>query len=131
MQPHLAPTATALRRTAVALLLLAFVLAQSLGWMHRAVHGTGGAASAMSAGVHASADAPREQAEAGIAGLFRGHADASDCRLFDALAQPGCAASALVVLPLSLPAAILAAAYGEFVARWSALFDARGPPSSR
>ena len=131
MHARFATPTTAARRAAVAMLLLVFVLAQSLGWMHRALHGTGGAASTMKVSLHASVHAPREQAEAGIAGLFRGHAEASDCRLFDALAQPGCAAAAVVVLPLSLPTAVLATAHGDFVARWSALFDARGPPPTR
>lgn len=131
MKVHPAAPITTVRRTAVALLLLAFVLAQSLGWMHRALHGSGGAASTIANAVHAYEHAPQARAGAGIADLFRGHADASDCRLFDAVAQPGCAASPIVLLPLSLPSTVLVATHGDFVARWTALFDARGPPSPR
>jgi len=36
-----------------------------------------------------------------------------------------------VVLPLLLPAATLACLQGEAVARWVALFEARGPPAAR
>lgn len=121
---------TALRRVAVSALLVAFVLAQALGWMHRGLHGSGAAPAAV-ASLHAQGERSAHALSSGIAGLFDGHADASDCRLFDAIAQPGCAPSHAAVLPLPLLQAVLLASHGDFVARWSALFDARGPPPSR
>jgi hypothetical protein len=36
-----------------------------------------------------------------------------------------------VVLPALLPAAVFLYLEGEVLARWVALFDARGPPSAR
>lgn len=77
------------------------------------------------AGAHAAHEAPTGWA------LFGAHADA-ECRLYDQLAGGvGAPAFPPVVLPIVLPAATFAFLQGAFVARWVALFDARGPPSSR
>lgn len=105
------------------------VLAQALGLMHRALH------------VPGALVGPPELRQASLApahghgahwaqDLFAGHGD-TDCRLLDALAHPACPAAPLLVLPVQLAAPRLAAAHGDFVARWAALFDARGPPASR
>ena len=117
-------------RVAVLVLLAAFVLAQALGWMHRALHGDAGPDRPVAAAVHA-VDHGEGEAPGFLDALFGSHAEASDCRLFDAVAQPGCAPSLVQVSAVALPAAVLLASHGDFVARWSALFDARGPPSSR
>ena len=130
MIAHRPPQRHAAARAAVLVLLAAFVLAQALGWMHRALHGDTGPDRPVAAAVHALDDAPGA-AEGFLEALFGSHADASDCRLFDAVAQPGCAPSPLELAAVALPAAMLLASHGDFVARWSALFDARGPPPSR
>jgi hypothetical protein len=118
------------RRLAVAALVLAFVLAQALAWVHRGLHG-----SASESWRHAPVAAAADHHGGGVAGalqdLFSSHADGSDCRLFDALGQPGCAPAPLVALPVTIPAGYLLATHADFVARWAALFDARGPPASR
>lgn len=118
------------RRIAVASLLLVFVLAQTLGWIHRGLHG------AASEGWHGSSPAAAVQVElsgaaAPILDLFSSHADTSDCRLFDVLGQPGYAPAPLLPLTALVPAGYLLATHADFVARWVALFDARGPPTSR
>ena len=114
-------------------LLVAMVLAQALGWMHRSMHWT--AASSGAPALHAGASDAAEAVHAGarsgwIADLFGSHGDASECRLFDVLGQAGCAPAASL-LPVLPAASLLVATHGDFVARWAALFDARGPPASR
>ena len=64
--------------------------------------------------------------------LFTGHATAADCLVFDQL----CGAQALhflplQVLPTTLPSFVLVTLAGDFIARWAALYQARGPPSAR
>ena len=113
-------------------LLAVLVLAQTVGWMHRGLHGTSSSAMAAPSASHVHADAA-DPAKSGswIHALFGSHTDASDCRLFDVLGQPGCASAALLPQTLIPMATLLATAHADFVARWAALFDARGPPSSR
>ena len=65
--------------------------------------------------------------------LYSGHQqDDADCRAYDQLghfdAAPGCAAA---VLPLVLTPFLLSTLTGLATARWHALFQARGPPSLR
>lgn len=120
-------------RAAVVALLVVLVLAQTLGWMHRALHGDAGAGSRhglVAAAAEAATHADTAHG-AGLHDLFGSHAEPNDCRLFDALGQPGCMPAPLVVLPVLLPAASLALTHADFVARWAALFDARGPPPTR
>ena len=112
-------------RAATLALLAAFVLAQTLGWLHRAAHGGSLPAQPAFAALGFT------HAKAADAKAFGHDAGTAECRLYDAVAQPGCAPAPLLVLPIALPAAIVAATLGEFVARWAALFDARGPPASR
>lgn len=124
------PSPTAVQRLALLVLLAAFVLAQTLGWIHRGLHGEPGGSWRGAGTVHELSE-PRG-AETGIfEALFGSHADASDCRLFDAVAQPAMASAKLALAPLAPPSAILLASHAGFVARWCALFDARGPPPVR
>lgn len=61
--------------------------------------------------------------------LFANHLSETDCRLFDQLADShGMPAAAVLVLPVVMPLATVAVFQGEALARWAALFDARGPP---
>ena len=64
--------------------------------------------------------------------LFAGHYKAADCLVFDQL----CGAQALhflplQVLPTTLSSLVLVTLAGDFIARWAALYQARGPPSAR
>lgn len=92
-------------------------------------------ASAMPAGVPsatASASALTWRPIAALlSALFGDHVDA-DCRLYDQLAGAAAVLSVpLMALPVVLPTARLAFFEGEYLARWVALFDARGPPPTR
>lgn len=124
----LAPATRRARAWLVAALVL-LVLAQALGQMHRALHVPG-----MLVGQPELRQATLAHGHAHgqhwVQDLFAGHGDA-DCRLLDALAHPACPAAPLLVLPMQLGAPLLAAARSDFVARWAALFDARGPPAFR
>ena len=124
------PSRTAAQRLAVLVLLAAFVLAQALGWIHRGLHGESGASWREAGTAHALSE-PRDAGGGIFEALFGSHADGSDCRLFDVVAQPAMASAKLSIAPLAPPAAMLLAGHAGFVARWCALFDARGPPTSR
>jgi hypothetical protein len=131
MQSRKLPLPAPARRAAIVALLLALVLAQTLGWMHRVLHGSGleGGQHAFSAAVEPAQDEGAH--DHGVHDLFGSHEEPTDCRLFDVLGQPGCATPPLLVLPVLVPAAQLAHTQADFVARWAALFDARGPPHPR
>jgi hypothetical protein len=119
----------AVSRILVGWLLLALVAVQTLGQMHRVVH-----APAVVAG-HAHEVHVHHDHGHGVdwtAGLFAGHNETPDCRLFDQLTHGdtlGCAAAP--ALPMALPVALLAFSQGEALARRAALFEARGPPFFR
>jgi hypothetical protein len=67
-----------------------------------------------------------------LASLFSSHDGDSDCRLFDQASHGQTApAFALLSLPLVLSSVAFDISRGEALARWAALFDARGPPSTR
>jgi hypothetical protein len=141
------PPASSERRgasSAAALLWLlsaALLFAQLLGLMHGVVHGPqadihshshvhqGGRHQEHSALAHAEDE---RAAEGWLASLFSSHDGDSDCRLFDQ-ASHGQAAPLfpLLSLPLVLCTAAFDISRGEALARWAALFDARGPPSTR
>lgn len=125
-------------------LVLALVGAQSLGFMHRVVHGGLSptvAAPAVSASLlfasatpdgGAAQTAPARSSGSALAGLFFGHDGKSTCPLFDGLTSPAIAPTlALVVAAVVLPNEQLRTFAADFVARWAALFDARGPPDFR
>ncbi|TFY96553.1 hypothetical protein [Ramlibacter rhizophilus] len=100
-------------------LALALLAAQAVGLAHRTVHGPQPAGAA-----HAAAQADHDGHD-----LFGHEAGGIDCRLLDALGQPGVPGAPSLVLPLALSPVVLAGGHGDFVARWVALFDARGPPA--
>jgi hypothetical protein len=110
------------------LVLFALMAAQTMGLMHRVVHG--GIAAPVAA-PYAQDDGAGRAGGGWLAGLFSSHDDAS-CPLYDQLAQGG-----LVTLPPALALPLVPSAFvlqwfqGEVLARWAALFDARGPPSIR
>ena len=113
-----------IRRRLVWLLVFALVTAQALGLMHRVVHAPHGHAPA-----HQQVQA--SHATDWVAGLFAAHHDDSTCRLFDPLNHEGAPSVPAVLLPLVPASFFLDFFQGECLARWAALYDARGPPSLR
>jgi hypothetical protein len=111
-----------LRRRLLWLLVFAVVAAQTLGLLHRIVHAPASEV-ALANGV---------QAKGWVHDLFAGHEGDADCRLFDQLNASGVLPD-IPVMPVvqALPAFFLQWYLGESLARWAALFDARGPPSLR
>lgn len=100
------------------LLAFALVAAQALGLMHQVVH--------------AQHDHDHGHEHGGIAALFDSHEEGSlECRLFDPLNHDAAPAVAALVLPVVTAFFFLDRFDGEFLARWAALFDARGPPFLR
>jgi len=135
------------------LLVAALLLAQLLGLMHGVVHGPQShfhTHTHSPAHSHAHHDVHHDDtqhhehislthAEEQVEGeggwlnaLFASHDGDSDCRLFDQ-ASHGHAAPTfpMLSLPLVLSSAAFDISRGEALARWAALFDARGPPSIR
>ncbi|GAA4334157.1 hypothetical protein GCM10023165_09830 [Variovorax defluvii] len=115
-------------RALLCVLALALWLATTLGLMHRTLHG------------HALSHAPAAaagQSETGhpvhgLSALFGGHGSDADCRLYDQLSHgPAALCVPALMLPVQLPAATFLFLLGEALARWVALFDARGPPPAR
>lgn len=129
-----APLHPPLRSAIVFGLALALWFASTLGLVHGTLHWHGAASGQHAHSQALEADAPGHgHAAGGVGKLFDGHADGDNqCRLYDQLsgghALPGLAS---LVLPLTLPAATFHFFLGEALARWVALFDARGPPTAR
>jgi hypothetical protein len=124
------PFAQRTLRTRTLLCVLAFALwaATTLGLLHGTLHGAAASAHADAA---TGAVAGKAAASRGLSALFGVHSEA-ECRLYDQLSH-GAAAPCVppVLLPVLLPAASFVWLEGEVFARWIALFDARGPPSTR
>lgn len=119
------------RNAAVCVLMLALLWAQSLGLWHSAVHGDAQHHGARSAMAQATAHEPG-QAPSLLQRLFAGHPLDTDCQFFDQHSHGdilSSAAAAAAVLALSAPA--LVTSHALAVARWHALFQARGPPPLR
>lgn len=126
-----------------ALLAIALWFASTMGLVHGVVHvpgvsqvaeqtdKTGSNLSVVAA--QSVAKAARAAHVSGFAALFADHSDGdAQCRLYDQLSHgPAAIAVPLIVLPLVLPTATFDFFEGEVLARWVALFQARGPPSSR
>jgi hypothetical protein len=111
-------------------LVLALVWAQSLGLWHSVVHGD--APYAARTGVSQLAAQDTGQAPSLLQRLFAAHQLDADCQFFDQHSHGdilSAAPAVVVVLALSAPA--LVASHALAVARWHALFQARGPPSVR
>src|SRR6187402_797269 len=95
-------------------MLFALVAAQTLALVHRISHtGTSGATSIAASGWAAA--------------LQDGHADDPSCQVFDQASQALlCFGVPAPLLPVMLPSQFIQWSLGEAVARWAALFDARG-----
>jgi hypothetical protein len=121
-----------------ALLVVALWFAGSLGLVHRSLHMPGLAQAAVATTIgragldhHGHPHHDGAHATDGLAKLFGDHSDA-DCRLYDQLSDgAGVPGVPILLLPVLLPSATFAWLQGEALARWVALFDARGPPSAR
>ena len=138
------------------LVVLALVAAQALGLMHRVVHpqltGAGVAglvAHAQGASVpgylaqqrhqgedrdgHTAADHDHDHdhGQGWVAALFSAHADDGSCRLFDPLQHEGALTLPALLLPVALTSRFIDFSRGDCLARWAALYDARGPPPLR
>ena len=126
-----APNRPVLSTRAIAVaLVVALWFAGTLGLIHRTLH-VPGLAQAHAAALAAQPQGAHEHAAHGIGDLFGDHSDA-ECRLYDQLSHgSGAPGVPMVVLPVLLPSATFAYLQGEAIARWVALFDARGPPVSR
>lgn len=112
------------------LCVLAFALwfAITLGLLHRTIHGH---LATQAQAVAMADEGQADPAAHGLSALFGAHSDA-DCRLYDQLSHgPAALGVPALVLPAMLPAATFIYLEGEALARWVALFDARGPPSAR
>ena len=134
----------AIRQVMGCYLALALLMVPLLGLMHGIVHGLshGLPAVVVSANTQHLAQTSTVGGEhvhvaasnvsAWSTKLFAGHDKAADCLVFDQL----CHAQALhfqpvQALPILLPHVVLVTLAGDFIARWAALFQARGPPSAR
>lgn len=117
------PSLALLERRLWRLVVLALLAAQCLGLMHRIVHAP-----------HVQHLPQMQQAQAPhaagwISCLFAGHSDDSTCRLFDPLGHGAPPVAPVVALPVVLSSYFIDHFQGEFLVRWAALFDARGPPA--
>ena len=120
--------------TLLALLLAAvLVMTQTLGAIHAITHGSSGSLLRSHDHDH---DHGHEHAEVEASSsshvftaLFSSHQEASDCRLYDQASHDGGLVAAMQsTLPVVPPPFTVAIFQGEALARWAALFDARGPP---
>lgn len=108
------------RRRLLWLVLFALLAAQTLGVIHRVVH--------PAHSVHASA---AKSAAGVLVNLFPSH-DGAACQLFDQMCQGGFAPQLAQLPPaVLLPSLLVSWFQDAILARWSALFEARGPPSIR
>lgn len=141
------PGARARSGALVWLLVLALLLVQTLGLLHGTVHGaTHGWAQGSS--LHAaigggrltvrSDSLARQPAVSAVPAnnwfmaVFSSHTSDADCRLYDQASHGSAALHVTTVaLPVLLPSSAVAIFAGEALARWAALFDARGPPLTR
>lgn len=130
------------------LLVLAVVASVWLGLVHRALHGAPSmarvvtAAGSGEASVRALDGLPTPQlaqapAQPGhthgglLSALFGSHEGGTvECRLYDLLGQSDLATAPVLALPPLPPLSrTVHRLRGESLARWAALFDARGPPA--
>ncbi len=137
MTPHWSaksPSTKLLPWLATWLLVWALLLSQTLGLVHGVVHGlTGDAAyAALSKSSVQSNTVMQSAGKGGLASLFSSHTSHADCRLYDQASHGSVLPSvAALALPVLLPSSVVAIFQGESLARWAALFEARGPPLTR
>ncbi len=119
-----------LRRVLLWPLLLALLVAQTLGLVHGVAHSPVQQVAHVASAQHD--DHAHDPAHGLIDILFAGHGTDADCRLYDQLSHGDTAACVPAIsLPVLLPATLFAYFQGEAVARHAALFESRAPPSIR
>lgn len=118
------------------------VLTQTLGLIHGVTHAKGVAGANGHSQVHVGQGDQGDQYQHShsivltaaspsglLASVFALHGQDSDCRLFDQCSHgAGAASGVLQWLPVVVPPSRVAIFQGNALARWAALFDARGPP---
>jgi hypothetical protein len=111
-------------------LAVALLLAQTLGMLHGVVHNSASDQTHAHSHTHAGDHADGAAHEEGVFEmLFAVHDGENDCRLYDQASQGGMLPLVVALaLPVVLPPFEVAIFEGEALARWAALFDARGPP---
>lgn len=108
------------------LLVCMFVLTQTLGLMHGVIHGP----QAHARGTHHAGGA--DHGRSWLEPLFSSHEEDKDCRLYDQASHgSGAPVMPVLCLPMVLASLVFDISRGEALARWAALFDARGPPLTR
>ena len=120
----------------VLLLALMVLLTQMLAMMHGVIHAVPDSVRDQHEAGVVYADAQSEHAatEAGsaaswIKALFSAHEGQSDCRQYDQLNRDALPAGLVVVgVHVTPEILIVDMPRGEALARWAALFEARGPP---
>ena len=118
------------------LLAAVLVMTQTLGLVHAITHGSSGSSGSSLYFDNEFHDHDHDHDVAKAPGvnhflvsLFSLHSDVSDCRLFDQASHDGGLAMTFKsTLPGVPPPLTVAIFQGEALARWAALFDARGPP---
>ena len=116
----------AIRRSAFALLLVALVIAQTLGLMHRIVHLHGRSQPSDAPAVSVVGDTGESWAKA----LFDGHDNERDCAQYDQLSHGDLAWGSVATTPSVAPELRVAAHHpGWHLAAQAAGFLARGPPA--
>jgi len=113
------------------ILMLALLVAPTLGFMHRVVHGPHvEAAHEVAAAQDHGAEC--DHSHGWLTALFGHDEGDTGCRLYDQLNQgDSLLAVAALLLPLVLSSFLIRQSRGLALARWRAQFDARGPPSLR
>lgn len=115
----------------MALTLACVLLAQALGLMHGVVHGLKAPAAGHPAAGLPAATATVRPAAHWLGDIFASHQGDNDCRIYDQASHGNAAPPvAALALPVVLPSLAVTIFQGEALARWAALFDARGPPLS-
>ena len=117
------------------LLVFVLVMTQTMGLVHTITHGSSGSSLHSHDHDH-DHDHDHEHAVVEVSepshfltAFFSSHQEASDCRLYDQASHDGGPVTAIQsALPVVLPPSTVAIFQGEALARWAALFDARGPP---
>ena len=132
------------------LLACTLLISQTLGMMHGVVHGLQPVSGSWtSTGLRVliqieqmdqadqlaqvaqtvQADANSINATNWVDALFSSHHGANDCRLYDQASHGSLVPPVVALaLPVVLPPLAVAIFQGQALARWAALFDARGPP---
>lgn len=113
-------------RLLVSGLALVVLLSQSLGQLHAIKHG-GLANTLLATAGHVAQESHHDGSF--LEQLFSSHSSGTDCRLYDQLRDSHALPNvALLLFPAVLPSLLVAIFQGQALARWAALFDARGPP---